>query len=163
MKLSRDYVPYTIILQRDALCHIIYCILFSAWVPFYFRIAEKLNIYKTQIPCLYFDVVWGVFGVFFFLVLGQIPAKILSTGSTVSSLWAISRMLLQGLLPWVHCMIFFITFKHCLLFKYFELDEVTYFELKSTLLVKDPDQYRSLCVKPFCIPLGLFVKQFLVH
>lgn len=48
-------------------------------VPFYFGIAEKLNIYKTQIPCLYFD---GCF----FPVLGQISAKILSTGGAVSSL-----------------------------------------------------------------------------
>lgn len=48
-------------------------------VPFYFGIAEKLNIYKTQIPCLYFN---GCF----FPVLWQISAKILSTGGAVSSL-----------------------------------------------------------------------------
>lgn len=61
-------------------------------------------------------------------------------------------------------MISFIEFKHYFSCKYCEMDEVIYFALKSTLLVKDPDQHRSsLCVKPFCILLGLFVKQFLVH
>lgn len=39
-----------------------------------------------------------------------------------------------------------------------------YFALKSTQLVKDPDQHRSsLCMQTFSIPLGLFVKQFFVH
>lgn len=45
-----------------------------------------------------------------------------------------------------------------------ELDEVIYFALKSTQLVKDPDQHRSsLCMQRFSIPLGLFVKPFFVH
>lgn len=130
-------------------------------VPFYFGITEKLNIYKTQISCLYYDVgffscAWANF------------CKISLDWDAVSSLWAIWRMLLQGLLPWEDCvisfMISFITFKHCLSFKCCELDEVIYFAWKSTQLVKDPEQHRSsLCVKPFSIPLGLFVKQFFVH
>lgn len=138
LKQNSDYVPYAIIHQRDALCHILYCLLFSVKIsPFLF---------------------WCRLGLFcggFFPVPGQIPEKIFSTGDVVSSLWAIWRILLQRLLHWADCAISFISFKLCLSFKYCELDEVIHLALKSTQLVRDPDQHRSsLCVKPFSIPLG---------
>lgn len=72
--------------------------------PLFFGIAEWWNIWKTQIPCLYFDV--------FFPVLSQISAKILLTGDAISSLWTVWRMPVQGLLLWADCVICFITFKH---------------------------------------------------
>lgn len=54
----------------------------SRLVPFYFGIAEKLNLYKTQIPCLCFDVVLVYFVVFFFffLCLGKFLKKFSQLG-----------------------------------------------------------------------------------
>lgn len=54
-KLSRDHVPYAIIQQKDALCHVIYCLLFSVQVsPFLFWNCRKMKYLQSSNPIPFF-------------------------------------------------------------------------------------------------------------
>lgn len=76
-------MPYAIIHQRDALCHILYCLLFSVEVsPFLFWNCRKIKSLQNSNPMPLFWCSFGLFCwfFFFFLCLGKFLKKFSQLG-----------------------------------------------------------------------------------